>query len=1102
MIKIRHKKIYDFSSWLNWKIVVMLLAIASLQFSAIASGANKSPLGIKITGTIVSSSDQIGMPGVSVLEKGTKNGTITDLNGKFSLEVASPNSVLVISFIGFETQEIAVGDQTSLNISLKEKSQAIDEVVVVGYGTAKKRDITGSTVTVGKDAIKASIGANVDQALQGRAAGVTVVANSGQPGSSISIAIRGQSTINAGAQDPLYVVDGVPMGGTQSSFSAGLGGSLGNGSVSTISPLSSINPADIESMEILKDASATAIFGSRGSNGVILITTKSGKSGEAKFSYEYYTGVQEQMKRLDVMNLRDFAKFNYQYNAETSGRDPRVEFQDPSILGTGTNWQNAVFRVAPMQSHQLSARGGTDKISYSVSGSYFKQDGTVIGSDFNRYTAMAKVDANLNKWLKLGTKFDISTSNQHIGLNNSTEGIISLALRTTPDIAIYNTDGSYAGNEREGVAGSINPIAQALDLTNTLKNTSMNGLAYLDLNFTKDLTLHSEVSVNLGYQNGHTFTPTYVYGTLVNTVNSVSTQYNQNAFIQFKNYLTYKKTIDKHNLTMMLGQESSENKWEYLSGYSTGLSSNDIQEPGLGDPTTMKVNSGKGSSAMVSFYARANYDFDSKYLLTYTFRRDGSSNFGPNNRWAPFNSIGLSWRINNEEFMKSYSTISNLKLRTGWGQTGNANIGGYKWGAAISKMPTGLGQGYRQANIENKSIQWEKQEQYNLGIDYGMFGDRLTFVADLYSKKSKGMLMSMQMPSYMGTSGNASARLDPPMGNYGEIENKGLELTIGGRPFVGDFAWETNFNISFNKNKLLGLNDVAGAQLLGYGQWTDVVSVSKIGDPLYSFYGYKVAGIYKDKADIENSPKPKSYPSDGNYNRTNTVWVGDIKYQDLSGPDGKPDGKIDEYDRTNIGSPLPIFTYGFNNTFRYKNFELNVFVSGSYGNKVMNYVGRSLNGMENMWTNQLSTVVNHAQSTVIDANKAYPFVDSHGNTISAWFNDIDNVQVLNTSTGIPRAIAGDPNENRRISDRYIEDGSYIRIKNVSLAYNFPDALIKKAKLQSVKIYTSVQNLYTFTKYNGFDPEIGASQMSDNVYGLDNGRYPSPRIITFGANITF
>jgi len=1055
-----------------------------------------------VTGYVTDAENQ-PIPGVSVVVKGTTVGMVTSPEGRFSVTLPSGATTLVFSFIGYVTQEIPVDNRSVIGVVLLENLKAMDEVVVIGYGVQRKSDLTGATVSVSSEKLSGSIIANIDQGLQGRAAGVTAVYTSGQPGSAVSIRIRGQGSLRAEASEPLYVVDGVPLQNvSQSGFDIGLGGAMGNGSTQAFSGLSGINPSDILSMEILKDASATAIYGSRGANGVVLITTKSGKTGEAKFSYEGMYGLQDQIARLDIMNLQQFAQYSTDWASETSGRDPRVEFQDPSILGKGTDWQEALYRLAPMQSHQLSASGGTDKVRYYVSGNYFDQTGTVVGTDFKRYSGRVNLDSDLKKWFKLGTTLMFSSTMEHLALNNSTEGIISVAMRTTPDVPIKNADGTWAGLSYEGAPSIINPIAKALDETNILKKNLMSGNFYTDITFLKGLTLRTELGGESSNTNVDQFTPTYQYGTLINSINSSHKQSNLNFFWQFKNYLTYNKKFGQHNLNAMLGNEVSEGNWQYLSGTGSGLSSNEIHEPGLGDPKSMQVGSGGGSNSLVSFFARSNYSFNNKYYLTYTFRYDGSSNFGPKNRWAGFHAISGSWRISDEAFMEGFKgTISDLKLRAGWGQTGNQNIGGYRWGASITKMPSNLGMGFRQSNIANPYITWEKQEQTNVGVDLGLAGNRINLVLDFYIKKSSAMLMDMQLPSYMGTSGNGSIRLNPPMGNFGEIQNKGMEISLITKPVVGKFSWENDIQLTFNNNKLLGLTGTPSAHIEGYGQWSDLVSLTEIGDPLYNFYGYKVVGVYQDKQDILNSPRTKASPADNNFKRS-TVWPGDLKFADLSGPDGSPDGIIDEFDRTNIGSPLPKFTFGFNNIFRYSNFELTVYLTGSVGNKLMNYVGRSLSSMDNMWTNQLTTAVDRAILEPVDPDKTYPFVNTSGITINNWYDDIDNVHVSNSGTTIPRAVGGDPNENTRISDRYIEDGSYLRVKNLALAYNLPKEISSKVKLENLKVYVNVQNFWTFTKYTGLDPEVGASQTNDNVFGLDNGRYPAARIYSFGMNVTF
>lgn len=874
--------------------------------------------------------------GANVLEKGTTNGVITDIDGNFVLNVSS-GATLEISYIGYVTQTIKVTNQTSLHIVLKEDSETLDEVVVVGYGTMKKSDLSGASVSVGEDAIKGSVITNLDQSLQGRAAGVSAVSTSGAPGSSSSIRVRGQATINSNAE-PLYVIDGVIVqGGGASGADFGLGDALGNGSVSTISPLSTINPADIVSMEILKDASATAIYGAQGANGVILITTKRGKAGEAKFTYDGMLAVQRQTKRLDMMNLREFANY-YNEFVQVGELDVNGYYADPSILGKGTNWQDAVFQTALQHQHQVSAEGGTEKIKYYVSASYMDQDGTLIGSNFNRYSFRVNLDSQLKSWLKLGLSATYSSTDEDLKLADGEQGIINYSLKTVPDIPIYDIDGNYATIVREGYTNP-NPIAMAMMDQVLLNRQKLTGNIFFEVTPIKNLVWHAELGYDISASRGERYKPMVDFGSWKRDSNYSSIQKNSSTFWQLKNYVTYSGMIDKHNFTAMLGQECWASNYDNISVTNTSLPSDAVHNPALGTATPV-IGSGFGSSAMASFFTRLTYNYDNRYYGTYTYRYDGSSNFGPDNRWAGFHALAGSWRFSNEEFFKPLSgVISNGKLRLGWGQTGNANIGGYLWGTSIVKMSSSLGTGYRPKNIPNTSIKWESQEQWNVGLDLGFIQDRINLVVDWYKKVSNDMLMALQLPSYMGTQGNTSSRLDPPYGNYGSIENAGVEISLNTHPLIGKFQWDSDFQISFNKNKLKALSGTANAQIVGYGQWNDVVSVSNVGESLYNFYGYVCDGVYQDYEDLQKSPKPEQYPSNGVFNRKNTVWVGDIKYKDISGPDGKPDGVINEYDKTNLGSPMPKFTFGWTNTFRYKDFDLSIFINGSYGNKVMNYLG-------------------------------------------------------------------------------------------------------------------------------------------------------------------
>jgi len=1070
------------------KLVIFMLAL----FASTALFAQNART---VTGKVTDQAGQ-GIIAASVMEKGTSNGAVTDFDGNYSITVR-PGATLVFTSIGYATQEVAVGNQSVINVVLGEDTEFLDEVVVVGYGTMKRSDLSGASVSMKEEDLKGSIITNLDQSLQGRAAGVTAVQTSGAPGSSTSIRVRGQATVNANAE-PLYVIDGVIIqGGGNSGADFGLGDALGNGRVSTISPLSTINPADIVSMEILKDASATAIYGAQGANGVVLITTKHGKAGDAKFSYDGMVAVSRQTSRIEMLNLRQFAEY-YNDMVALGEVEANALYADPSILGKGTNWQDEVFRTAFQHQHQLSAQGGSEKVQYYVSGSWMDQEGTIIGSEFDRLSFRTNLDAQLMSWFKLGVNASYSRTHDNLKLADGQEGVIFYSLTSLPDIPVYDIDGNYSTVVREGYT-TKNPVALAMYNENLLARQKLNGNVYADLTPIKHLTYHTEFDFDISSSQADIYKPKISLGTFQQGSNSIRQQRNASTWWSVKNYLTYSNTIGKHSFTAMLGQEAWESRWDYLGVSNTDLDSDEIHNLNLaqGTPTT---GAGFGSSAMASFYTRETYNYDNRYLFTYTFRRDGSSNFGPDNRWANFHSFAGSWRFTNEKFYPaSWKDVLNEgKIRIGWGQTGNANIGSGAWESGMSKMPSALGASQRPANISNTGVHWEKQEQTNLGLDLFFFNNRLNLTVDLYKKVSRDMLMSLILPSYMGTQGNGSSALAAPKGNYGTIQNSGLEITLDSHPIEAkDFGWDSNFQISFNRNKLVALDGSANAQLVGYGQWNDIVSVSEIGESLYNFYGYKVAGVYKDFDDIENSPRAEKYPEDGVFNRNTTVWPGDLKFEDVNG-----DGKINELDRTNIGSPLPIFTFGWTNTFRYKNLDLSIFLNGSYGNKVLNYnlLGQGWNGlvhMNSVWYNQHISISDRARLEMIDPEKVYAAGEN-------WMDDVTNVRVSNSGTKTPRPTIADPNDNDRLSDRYVEDGSYLRVKNITLGYTLPKSLLQKAHIDNVRVYMNIQNLYTFTKYQGYDPEVGASTQDSSglTFGVDNGRYPSPMTCSFGVNLTF
>ena len=710
--------------------------------------------------------------------------------------------------------------------------------------------------------------------------------------------------------------------------------------------------------------------------------------------------------------------------------------------------------------------------------------------------------------MKVGLNVAYTRTKDDLKLADSDEGLINYSLTTPPDIQIYDVNGDYSHVSKEGFT-SPNPIAMAMMDDITLKRQNLNGsVSRLDVTPIQHLVWHTELGFDFGWSNGETYNPMVDLGTWKRSNNQGRNQKNSSKFWSLKNYITYSNTFGKHSITAMVGQEAWESKYDYISIFNTNLPNDLVHNPALGDGDP-QIGRGWGSSAMASFFTRETYSYDDRYLATYTYRYDGSSNFGPNKRWAGFHSLAVAWRFSNEEFIKKFTEgwLSNGKLRIGWGQTGNSNIGGYKWGSAMSRMETALGMSYRPASLKNADIKWESQEQWNIGLDLGFFRDRVNLTIDWYNKESKDMLMQLQLPSYMGTSGNGSSALAAPWGNYGHIRNTGLEISLNTHPLVGAFEWDSELQFSINKNKLISLSDGSRmTALTGYGQWTDVVTRSVPGESLYNFYGYQVVGVYQSFEDIisspvntlqQNNPIIKTYDADGKlikqewdtdpskFNPRNTVWVGDLKFKDVNN-----DGIIDEKDKTNIGSPLPKFTFGWNNTFTYKNFDLNIFINGSYGNKVGNYMKMKLTHMNSPWSNQL-----------VDVKSRTRLAPADGVYADNWYYDITNVVAANKS-GIPRASINDPNDNDAWSSRYIESGSYLRLKAITLGYTFDRKLIQKIGLTNLRVSLNATNLFTITPYDGYDPEIGASTASNNVFGLDNGRYPSPTSFTLGLNVSF
>lgn len=1020
-----------------------------------------------VTGVVTSGTDGEALIGVSVqVKERPQVGTITDFEGRYSLQARS-NETIVFSYIGFKSQEVKAS-KTVVNVELEEDSEILDEVVVVGYGTMKRSDLTGSVVSVGEDEIKQSIVTSLDQALQSKAAGVSVTQNSGTPGGGISVSIRGINSLNG--NEPLYVIDGVAISGNNDSNS---------------SVLSSINPSDVVSMEILKDASATAIYGSRASNGVVLITTKQGQAGKTRITYEGYYGLQQLPKKLGVMNLREYAEYQ-NLRAEVIGFGERAEFADISLLGEGTDWQGEIFQNASMHNHQLNISGGNDNVKYSLSAGYLQQEGIAIGSDFERFSARVNMDNKITKWLSTGLRASVAQTTQNNTIDSG--NIIRTAIEQLPDTPARNPDGSW-GAQAENMYGTYfsNPVAEALMRENYNRGLQMYVDFFADVTLWKGLVFRAEYAGNYYYSNTYQYTPSYDYGHYVQS-STGSRGANNGSNWTLKTYLTYNGTFGKHNISVMAGHEAQENSYETLYASRDNYLFNTIHELNMGDSSTAKNSSGRGSSAIESYYGRLNYGYDDRYLATFTVRGDGSSSFGPANRWGVFPSMALAWKINNEKFLKDVKWLNNLKLRLGWGLVGNQSASSYAYGVTMSSAASIWGTGFYAGNYPNDKLKWEETRAWNAGLDLNLFDNRVEFIFDTYLKNTDNLLMRASLPSYV------AGIINSPWVNAGAMENKGAEFTLNTVNISKkDFTWRTGITISFNKNKITKLyTETAG--LSGKVDQSQTLTYSTVGQPVGQYYGYKVVGMFKEESDFYQRDADGNFLLDKNGNRLSValpenqhiakdeVWVGDYIFEDLNG-----DGVIDEQDRTYLGNPEPKFSYGFNNTFTYKGFDMNIFINGVYGNKLVNLFRQDFtNPMRN--SNLLKEATGIAHVELIDP--AQP-------------EEIWNVRVSNPeSATVQRLNTADGNDNNRMSSRFVEDGSYLRIKNISLGYTFPQKWTRKWHIENLRIYMNIQNAFTFTKYKGYDPEVGAYNYDVLLRGVDYARYPSQRIYTVGLNLSF
>ena len=972
-----------------------------------------------VSGTVL---DNTGVPiiGAAVIDtQDRSSGALTDIDGNFSISVNIGTS-LEISYLGFQTITVPVTSFSQMNIVMEQDSEYLDEVVVIGYGTVRKRDLTGAVSSVSDRDIKDAPVSNVGQALQGKVSGVYIV-DAAKPGDNVSIKIRGLGTIND--SDPLVVIDGVPT-------------DLG---------LSSLNTADIDRIDVLKDASATAIYGSRGANGVVMVTTKRGQSGEGKLNVSANWAMQNVAYTPEMLNAAEYAAYSNDM-LSAAGLATNPAWSRPETLGEGTDWLDEMFRTGFMQNYTVSYSGGNEKAHYYVSGGFSDQKGTVKTIGYQRFTFQNNNDAQVLKWLKFTNNITFSTDTKTGGAYS-----ISDAMNALPTQPVKNDDGSWSGPDgNANWYGNVrNPIGNLY--TNDNKTTGYNFLANIsaEITFTKWLKFKSTFGYDakLWFNDNMTYAYPYKPSPVTETTRYQDTN---RAFTYLSdNYLTFDHTFrEKHYLNIMAGTSAQWNRVDAFNATKGGFLFDSVHE--FDNGTDIKDLGGSASDwAMFSFMARANYTYADKYLLTVTFRRDGSSRFGPEHRWGNFPSASAAWRISKEPwFPQRDFVINDLKLRAGYGVTGNDKIGSY---AYISTYNTGsyifgddVVTTLMAQSMANPSIHWEEVRQGNIGVDLSLWNSRLTLSIDGYIKNTADMLVKAAIPI---TSGYED--IYTTYTNAGKVSNKGAELTVSSVNFestdAGGFRWETTLNATYNSNRIVSLNsDTPLYQNENGGAY---ITMQKNGLPINVFYGYVTDGLFQTQAEIDSHA----------FQQTGTA-PGDIRFKDLNN-----DGVINENDRTVIGDPNPDWIFSMSNTFSYKGFDLSIYLQGVAGNDIFN----------------ATSISNESMSSARNQTASVRY---------RWTG-------YGTSTVVPRAVYGDPNQNSRISDRFVEDGSYLRLKNITLSYTFPTRWLEKIHVDNARIYLSCENVATLTKYSGFDPEVG-------INGIDGNRYPVSRTLSLGINFNF
>lgn len=1007
---------------------------------------------ISVSG-VVTDKDGVPLIGCSVSVKDTSNGTITDLEGKFTLK-ANKGATVLISYLGYKSQEVKASG--NLIVTLEENSQLLNEVVVVGYGTMKRSDVTGSMVSVKGEEMQQTSAATVDQMLQGRAAGIQISGNSGAAGSSTSIQIRGVNSLSS-TNEPIYVIDGSIV---QSE--------TGNDTYSN--PLSELNPNDIESVEILKDASATAIYGAQAANGVIIVNMKKGKTNEApKVSFKASIGVDNLPKKLDVMDLRQLAT----WTSGLRGSNVSDYFSNPSVLGKGTDWQDALFRNGIKQEYNLSIRGGKKGVAYSVSGGYFSQEGIVINNDFSRFTLRASVDIKAYSWLDLGVTTNFAHTDKNTGM--SQWGVVGNALGQTPNIPVKNADGTWgkSGYNSETTSYQPNPVALASITERDNSVTSNRSLVYATIKPLEWLSWRNEGTIDWNTDNYRYFLPAYDLGGTVRDYATRETSKTYNRFLSFKSLLTGNWKTNGHEISAMLGMEINSRFRDYLYAKRLG-GGNSNSAVSSGDATRSENNGWSTNIRYSGFFGRINYNYQDRFLLTATLRRDGSSLFERGNRWGTFPSVGIAWRISEEYWWgELYEIINNLKLRAGFGIVGNSNLADNSYLPTFTTLQSNFGTSYKTANMPNyDGITWEKTRSWNLGLDINFLNNKVEFIFDAYLKDTHDLLLQTALPLFLGTgiTGGAS----PQWANTGSMRNRGVEFTLNAYPVTQKrFKWNTSLTFSLVDNKITSLNNETGFidKSLSFSTWTETVTRTAVGHSVSQYYGYQVAGRINSAADYlsDNGDGTSTVIAATPNYRVGTIVdnssasslrtsIGDLLFKDING-----DGIIDSEDRTFLGNGLPDFTFGWNNTFSYRHFSLSIFLYGAVGGKVFNWTRRRMDEpslIGGAQSNKYTRVVNYAK---------WGYRDGNSGNDNVW-----NVYVKDGADPTETRIDNTHNNfNSRVSDRYVESADYLRIKNIVLTYSFPRKIIKPLKLKGLKLSANIQNMYTFTNYSGYDPEVGS-----------------------------